>query len=57
MNNQNRSYDYVDMIIKKRGGKAWKDKMEKWGKKDIKVNEERYARIIEFFGDLLSKSL
>lgn len=52
LNNVNRSYDYVDMIINKRGGKSWKDKMEKLGRETIKTNLSYYENIIKLLEKL-----
>ena len=47
LNNLNRSYSYVDMIINKRGGKEWKDKMERIGRETIKTNIQYYEAKLE----------
>lgn len=54
LNNINRSYDHVDMIINKRGGKDWKDKMEKTGREEIKTNLAYYQKMYEDLSNLLS---
>lgn len=44
-----RSYNCIDAIINKRGGKQWKEKMEKLGREERKTNlayyEEVYNRL------------
>lgn len=52
LNNVNRSHDAVDMIIEKRGGKAWKNKMEKIGRETIKTNLSYYQNIYEYLTKL-----
>lgn len=47
LNNINRSYDCVDRIIQKRGGKAWKDRMETIGRETIKTNLAYYEKIYQ----------
>mgnify|MGYP001252617009 FL=1 len=54
LNNVVRSYNYVDMIINKRGGKEWKDKMEKLGREEVKTNKKHYLQMIEHYTNLLS---
>ena len=53
LNNLNRSYSYVDMIINKRGGKEWKDKMEIIGRETIKTNIQYYEVKLEELSKLL----
>ncbi len=47
LNNIVRSYSTQDIIIEKRGGKKWKDKMEKLGRETIKVNKGYYLEVEE----------
>jgi hypothetical protein len=47
LNNVNRSYDYADRIIQKRGGKEWKEKMEKLGRETVKTNLAYYQSIYQ----------
>ena len=54
LNNVNRSYDFTGKIIDKRGGKKWKDKMEKKGRESIKVNKVYYEEMLEKLNNLLN---
>ena len=53
LNNVNRSHSYVDMIINKRGGKEWKDKMERIGREEIKTNLQYYQDKFESLSKLV----
>ena len=52
LNNVLRSYNFMDAIINKRGGKAWKDKMEKIGREEIKTNLAYYEKVYERLSSL-----
>lgn len=54
LNNIGRSYDCVDMIIQKRGGKVWKDKMEALGRQTIKTDVIYYQRMLNYLSELLN---
>jgi hypothetical protein len=47
LNNVIRSYNCVDLIIQKRGGKEWKEKMEKLGRETVKTNLAYYQSIYQ----------
>jgi hypothetical protein len=47
LNNVLRSYNFMDAIINKRGGKEWKDKMERIGREMIKTNLAYYEQVYE----------
>ena len=53
LNNVLRSYSFMDAIINKRGGKKWKEKMEKIGREMIKTNLAYYEEILERLTKLL----
>lgn len=52
LNNVLRSYNFMDAIINKRGGKKWKEKMEKMGREEVKTNLAYYENVYENLSSL-----
>ena len=52
-NNSLRSYNLIDGIIERRGGKKWKDELECRGRMLVKTNLEFYKKAFEYFTNLI----